>query len=81
MNSSPLEKTLYVYLDESGDLGFGQGGTRYFTIAFIIVEDPVPFRRCVKAVKIKHHIPREAELKGSTTREAIKRDLNRKVFG
>ncbi|MCL0092052.1 DUF3800 domain-containing protein [Dehalococcoidales bacterium] len=66
---------MYVYLDESGDLGFGQGGTRYFTIAFVIMKDPIPFRRCVKQVKIKHHIPREVELRGNTTREVIKKDL------
>jgi len=75
VNSSTVEKQLYVYLDESGDLGFGQGGTKYFTIAFVIVEAPILFRRCVKAVKIKHHIPREVELKGNTTREVVKKDL------
>ena len=75
MNSSTVEKQLYVYLDESGDLGFEQKSTRYFTIAFVIVEDPIPFRRCVKAVKIKHHIPRDVELKGNTTRKVIKEDL------
>ena len=66
---------MYIYLDESGDLGFGQGGTKYFTISFVIVEGPIPFRRCVKAVKTKHNIPRQVELKGSTTREVIKKDL------
>jgi len=66
---------MYVYLDESGDLGFGQGGTRYFTIAFVTTENPVPFRRCVKRVKLKYHIPRDVELKGNTTREIIKEDL------
>ena len=66
---------MYVYLDESGDLGFGQGGTKYFTIAFVIAETPILFRRYVKAVKTKHHIPRQVELKGSTTREVIKKDL------
>jgi hypothetical protein len=66
---------MYVYLDESGDLGFGQGGTKYFTIAFVTTEDPVAFRRCIKKVKIKYHVPREVELKGSTTKKAIKEDL------
>jgi len=66
---------VHIYLDESGDLGFGQGGTEYFTIAFVAVSDPVAFRRCVKAVKMRHHIPREVELKGNTTREIIKKDL------
>jgi hypothetical protein len=66
---------MYVYLDESGDLGFGQGGTKYFTIAFIVVKEPVDFIRCVKETKIKYNIPRYAELKGSTTREVIKKDF------
>jgi len=66
---------MYVYLDESGDLGFGQGGTKYFTIAFVVVKNPVPFRRCVKRVKEKYHIPRDVELKGNTTRALVKEDL------
>jgi len=66
---------MYVYLDESGDLGFAQGSTKYFTVAFAVVENPVPFRRCVKRVKEKYHIPRDVELKGHATRETIKRDL------
>ena len=66
---------MYVYLDESGDLGFGQGGTKYFTIAFVVMRDPIHFIRCVKEVKIKHNIPRDVELKGNTTREVIKKDL------
>jgi len=66
---------MYIYLDESGDLGFGQGGTKYFTIAFVATENPVPFGRCVKRVKVKYHIPEDVELKGNTTREIIRRDL------
>ena len=66
---------MYVYLDESGDLGYSQGSTEYFTIAFALVKNPTPFRRCVKKVKIKYHIPRHMELKGTTTREVIKKDL------
>lgn len=66
---------MYVFLDESGDLGFGQGGTKYFTIAFAIVDNPILFRRCIKKVKVKYHIPRDVELKGNTTRQTIKEDL------
>ncbi len=66
---------MYVYLDESGDLGFGQGGTKYFTIAFVIMKNPLHFKRCVKRVKVKYDIPRDVELKGYTTRESIKTDL------
>jgi hypothetical protein len=66
---------IYVYLDESGDLGFGRGGTKYFTIAFVVVKNPIHFKRCVKKVKVKYHIPRDVELKGYSTREDIKKDL------
>jgi len=66
---------MYIYLDESGDLGFGQGGTKYFTIAFAVLKDPIYFIRCVKETKIKYGIPRNVELKGNTTRGAIKEDL------
>jgi len=66
---------MYVYLDESGDLGFREGGTKYFTIAFVVMENPVPFRRCVKRVKVKYQIPQVVELKGNTTREIIKKEL------
>lgn len=71
---------MYVYLDESGDLGFGEGGTRYFTIAFVVMEDPIPFRRCVKQVKRKYDIPKNEELKGNTTRAVIKKDLLNKFL-
>jgi hypothetical protein len=66
---------MYVYLDESGDLGFAQGSTNYFTIAFAIVENPILFRRCVKKVKMKYSIPQNVELKGTSTRKIIKEDL------
>ena len=66
---------MYIYLDESGDLGFRQGGSRYFTIAFVIVKDPIHFIRSIKEIKIKHNIPRNVELKGNTTREVIKEEL------
>ncbi|MBM3148587.1 MAG: DUF3800 domain-containing protein, partial [Chloroflexi bacterium] len=66
---------MYVYLDESGDLGFGEGSTAYFTIAFVVVDNPIHYKRCVRSVKVKHNIPKAVELKGNATRETIKRDL------
>jgi len=72
---------MYVYLDESGDLGFGQGGSKYFTIAFTVMKNPIPFRRCVKKVKIRHNIPHDVELKGNTTRLFIKEELLGKFAG
>jgi len=69
---------MYIYLDESGDLGFRQGSTKYFSIAFVIVKEPKKFRRCVKSVKVKYNIPKNDELKGAKSRKIIKEDLLRK---
>ncbi len=70
---------MYVYLDESGDLGFGERSTKYFTIAFVVTEHPVRFKRCVRKVKEKYHIPSNAELKGSVTIKNIKEDLLKRL--
>jgi hypothetical protein len=66
---------MYIYLDEAGDLGFHGGGTDFFTIAFICLDDPLPLKRCIKKTKVKWKIPRNVELKGSTTQDVIKTDL------
>jgi hypothetical protein len=66
---------MHSYLDESGDLGFSEDSTEYFTIAFVVLDDPVKFKRCVKTTKQKYRIPSSAELKGSVTRVEVKRDL------
>ena len=53
----------------------GESLSRYLTVAFVIMENPLHFKRCVKRVKVKYDIPRDVELKGYTTRESIKADL------
>jgi len=70
---------LNIYLDESGDLGFSQGSSKYFTIAFVVVKDPVLFARCVKETKMKYKIPREVELKGNTARKIVKEDFLKRI--
>jgi hypothetical protein len=70
-----MDNMIYVYLDESGDLGFRQGSTKYFTIAFVVMKNPIKFKRCVRKVKEKYSIPSNAELKGSVTKKDIKEDL------
>ena len=42
---------LYVYIDESGDLG--KYGSKYFTIAAVMVENPLILKRIIKRVKEK----------------------------
>jgi len=70
---------MYIYLDESGDLGFEPGGTDYFTISFIVTGNRYGLKRCVKRTKRKFKIPPEIELKGSTTRKEIKEDLLKRI--
>jgi hypothetical protein len=72
---------MYIYLDESGDLGFREESTKFFTIAFIVMEDSTSFKRHVRKVKVKYNIPAEVELKGYTTREVIKGDLLKRFAG
>ena len=40
-----------IYLDESGDLGFGPRASKYFVLAAIITHDPEHVRRCIKRVR------------------------------
>lgn len=70
---------MYIYLDESGDLGFKSVSTKYFTIVFIILDNPKYLKRIVKKVKMKYKIPISAELKGASTQYHIKKDLLMKV--
>ena len=65
---------LCVYLDESWNLGFGQGWFKYFTIALVVAKDSIHCTRCVRETK-KHNIPRNVELKVNTTRGIIEEDL------
>lgn len=40
-----------IYLDESGDLGFGPRSSRNFVLAAIIARDPETVRKCIKRVR------------------------------
>ena len=70
---------MYIYLDESGCLGFKQGSSRYFTIAFMVMKDPKYAKRVIKKIRQKYKIPISEELKGSTTAKRIKKELLTKI--
>lgn len=40
-----------IYLDESGDLGFGPRASKHFVLAAIIARDPSEVGRCIKRVR------------------------------
>jgi hypothetical protein len=46
---------MYVYLDESGDTGFAfrRGSRRYFVIALLLVEDPIPIHQAVHDIRLE----------------------------
>jgi len=44
---------MFVYLDESGDTGFrfARNSSRYFVITLLLVDDPIPFKAAVDALR------------------------------
>jgi hypothetical protein len=37
---TPMVETLYLFVDEAGDLGFGKGATRTFVVSYMITKNP-----------------------------------------
>ena len=70
---------MVIYLDESGDLGFGGGGSDHFVVAFIATEDPTDIQRAVRATKRKFGLPRNYEIKGSGSSGRIRNHLLKKL--
>lgn len=42
-----------IYLDESGNLGFGERADKYFTLAAIIAREPTHVERCIKRTRMQ----------------------------
>jgi len=74
-NEIGAKNKIHFYLDESGDLGFGGGGSQYFTIAFFITDEPIYVERVVRKIKQRYKIPRDVELKANTTKRYIQEEL------
>lgn len=70
---------MIIYLDESGDLGFGAGGTKYFVILFVVANDEIALKRHVRRVKKKHKIPRDVEIKATTSSPGLRMDILRSI--
>lgn len=64
-----------IYVDESGDLGFGQKASRYFVLAALVVWDEQTIRRCFKKIrqrKLKKSLRDVPEFKYNNTKGLIK---------
>jgi len=56
---------MYAYIDESGDTGFKfrTGSSRYFVVALLLVDDPIPLHQAVHDVRLHLGKPEEYEFK------------------
>lgn len=70
---------MVIYLDESGDLGFGKGATKNFVILFMVANNEIDLKRQVRRVKKKHKIPRGVEIKAATSSPRLRREMLKSV--
>lgn len=64
-----------IYVDESGDLGFGPRASRYFVLAALVVRDEQKIRRCFKKIRqrnLKKSFRDLPEFKYNNTKGLIK---------
>jgi len=46
-----MKSNMYLFLDESGDLGFTEKSQQYFVIAILITRDKKPIENCIKRIR------------------------------
>jgi len=67
-----------IYMDESGDLGFGKKASPYFIMAALIVKKPLHIKRCITRVR-KQKLPKKykkiSELKWHNSSATIKKRI------
>ena len=70
-------KKTFIYLDESGDLGFNKGSSKYFVIFFIAmnVKTNLILKRKIKKIKKKHKIGKDVEIKGNKSNHSLRTDV------
>ncbi len=69
-----MSNKIYIYIDESGDLG--KLGSKYFTIAALCTENPKPIENFIKKVKqrkLKKRLKELSEIKANNSDEIIRK--------
>ena len=69
---------MYIFLDESGDLGFSKKSQQYFVIAILITKDKKPIENCIKRVrqrKLPKKYKRIPELKFRNSNRIIRKSV------
>lgn len=75
-----MAKEIYIFIDESGDLG--KFGTRYFIIAALCTEEPKPIYNIIKHIrerKLKKKLREISELKANNSNDFIRKTVLQKI--
>ena len=75
-----MNKT-FIYLDESGDLGFNKGSSKYFVIFFIAMNTKtnLVLKRNIIKVKEKHKIGKDIEIKANKSNHSLRVDVLKEI--
>lgn len=68
-----------IYLDESGDLGFGKKASPYFVMAALIVKKPIQIKKCITKVR-KQKLPKKYKKIGELKWHNSSRDIKRRII-
>jgi len=62
-------RAMHIYIDESGDTGFKfrTGSSRYFVVALLLVDDPIPLHQAVHDFRLSQDKPEAHEFKFTKT--------------
>jgi hypothetical protein len=73
-----MPKTLYV--DESGDLGFGgAGSSKYLTILYLATENTPRLKVLVRRAQKRYGLPRKGEIKGTNLTQEQREDFLKRL--
>ena len=72
---------MFIYLDESGDLGFKKESSNFFVISFIAMSNQtsLKLKRKIKKIKQKYKIPKRVEIKGNKSSHYLCIDVLRTI--
>ena len=72
---------IFIYLDESGDLGFKKGSSKYFVISFIAMDTKTNLilKRKIKKVKKRHKIGKDVEIKANKSNHSLRVDVLKEI--
>jgi len=71
----------HLYLDESGNLGFGKSSGQYFVITLLATKENKRLKNYVRRKKKEYRIPKGQELKGLYCDEAMRYDFLKGLAG